>query len=313
MARPRQFSLVFDQIKLARPSKLFLYQDGPRQNHPDDLLNILKCREIATNIDWDCEVNRFYQETNYGCDPSEYLAQKWFFSYVDQGIVLEDDDVPSQSFFPFCKEMLERYANDERINFIAGMNHLGEYSRFNESYFFSSTCSIWGWATWKRTIDQWDDKLSFLNDSSCLELLKINMGKKLFNNKMKSWITHKNLGIPFYESILDSSVLLNSQFNIIPAKNLISNIGISESSTHSSDTLKKLPRKIRKLFFMKTYELEFPLKHPKYILIDNYYSKKVNKILANGYPLIKYMRRIETKIYKSYFMLKNKIGVLNKR
>ena len=100
--RVEQFELVFNSVKFARPSKLYLYQDGAR--NIQDRTGILACREIAEDIDWECEVHRLYQEKNYGCDPSEYMAQKWFFNQEEMGIVLEDDDVPTQSFFPFCKQ-----------------------------------------------------------------------------------------------------------------------------------------------------------------------------------------------------------------
>ena len=86
--RPQQLSQVFEQVRNARPSKLFLYQDGPRSEH--DLPGIKACREVTDQIDWDCEVHRMYQEKNYGCDPSEYISQKWAFSMVDKCIVLED-------------------------------------------------------------------------------------------------------------------------------------------------------------------------------------------------------------------------------
>ena len=102
--RPQQLSQVFEQVKKARPSRLFLYQDGARNER--DLPGIEACREIVSQIDWECEVERLYQEKNFGCDPSEYLSQRWAFSMVDKCIVLEDDDVPSQSFFPFCKERI---------------------------------------------------------------------------------------------------------------------------------------------------------------------------------------------------------------
>ena len=78
--RPQQLSQVFEQVRNARPSKLFLYQDGPRSEH--DLPGIKACREVTDQIDWDCEVHRMYQEKNYGCDPSEYISQKWAFSMV---------------------------------------------------------------------------------------------------------------------------------------------------------------------------------------------------------------------------------------
>ena len=72
--RPQQLSQVFEQVRKARPSKLFLYQDGPRGER--DLPGIKACREVVDQIDWECEVHRKYQEKNYGCDPSEYISQK---------------------------------------------------------------------------------------------------------------------------------------------------------------------------------------------------------------------------------------------
>ena len=39
-SRPKQTAAVFEQIKLARPRRLFLYQDGPRPKRQDDKENI---------------------------------------------------------------------------------------------------------------------------------------------------------------------------------------------------------------------------------------------------------------------------------
>ena len=103
--RPEQLRRVFEQVRLARPSRLFLYQDGPRNDA--DMPGIMACRQVVEDVDWDCQVERMYQERNYGCDPSEYISQKWAFSHVDKCVVLEDDDVPAVSFFAFAKEMLD--------------------------------------------------------------------------------------------------------------------------------------------------------------------------------------------------------------
>ena len=139
-----------EQVRNARPSKLFLYQDGPRSEH--DLPGIKACREVTDQIDWDCEVHRMYQEKNYGCDPSEYISQKWAFSMVDKCIVLEDDDVPSVSFFTFCKEMLDKYEQDPRITMIAGFNNEEITPGVPYDYFFASTFSIWGWPVGKGSL-----------------------------------------------------------------------------------------------------------------------------------------------------------------
>ena len=104
--RPEVLKPVFDEVRKAQPARLFLYQDGPRGER--DMPGIEACRKIMEQVDWPCEVHRMFQEKNYGCDPSEFISQRWAFSQVDKCIVLEDDDVPTQSFFRFCKEMLDR-------------------------------------------------------------------------------------------------------------------------------------------------------------------------------------------------------------
>ena len=137
--RPEPLSKVFAQVKQARPSKLFLYQDGPRNDK--DIKGIEACRKIVSNIDWECEVHHLYQERNYGCDPSEYISQKWAFSIVDKCIVLEDDDVPSLSFFHFCKELLDKYEHDTRISMISGFNPEEITPNISSDYFLQNDIS----------------------------------------------------------------------------------------------------------------------------------------------------------------------------
>ena len=134
--RPESLAKVFEQVRKAQPARLFLYQDGPRGEK--DLPGIQACRDIVAQVDWPCEVHRNYQEKNIGCDPAEYLSQKWAFSMTDKCIVLEDDDIPSISFFRFCKEMLDRYEHDERISMISGMNY-DEQTPIPYDYFFATT------------------------------------------------------------------------------------------------------------------------------------------------------------------------------
>ena len=134
--RHEQFAQVFEQVRKAKPSRLFLYQDGPRPGRQDDIINIKKCRAIAENIDWDCEVHRLYQKKNVGVDPSGYIADTWAFSQTDKCIVLEDDVLPSVSFFSFCKKMLDKYENDDRIMLISGFNVEEETKGILDDYFF---------------------------------------------------------------------------------------------------------------------------------------------------------------------------------
>lgn len=312
--RPAVLEKVFEQVKLARPSKLYLYQDGARPNRDDDLENIQKCREIVADIDWECEVHQNYQDKNYGCDPSEYMAQKWMFAHEEMGIVLEDDDVPSQSFFPFCKELLEKYKDDQRINMICGMNNLQIYEDCPYDYFFSKSGAITGWASWKRVIDEWREYVPFVEDDYAVKQFK-----KLYSNKTiraDKYIDHckanNRSGIAYYESILSGNALVQNRLNIVPTKNLISNIGNVGESTHGAANINLLPKGIRRIFNMPTYEYDFPLNHPPYVMENVDFHYKLNRVMGNGHPFVRIYRRCESVFYRmrsgDFSMFKRKLS-----
>lgn len=299
--RTRVTTFTFEQIRKARPTRLYLYQDGPREGRNDDIENIKKCREIVESmIDWECEVHRLYQDKNYGCDPSEYISQKWMFETETKGIIIEDDDVMSESFFPFCKELLDRYENDTRINMICGRNQLGTYDINGADYFFCRGGGIWGWATWKRTIDSWDTQYKFLNDKYSMNILREKYGRS-FDSFVKICKWHKSTGKEFYESIRSANQFTNNQLNIVPTKNMTCNIGIDIESTHSYADPYRIIRKNRSALFSEIFEYEFPLKHPQYVIEDCIYQKMYDRIMSGSFFVRLFrLRRIEALIYKIF-------------
>lgn len=294
---------AFEQIRKVRPARLYLYQDGPRPGREDDVKNIKECREaVESMIDWECDVHRNYQEKNSGCDPSNYNAQKWMFEIEEKGILLEDDDVMSVSFFRFCKELLDKYENDPRVNIICGMNHLGVYEDCPYDYMFvRDGGGIWGWATWKRVIDQWDTEYKFLNDPYAIKCMRDDFGKRKTDKFIATCKWHKASGKEYYETLNGSMGRLYGNMNIIPTKNMTCNIGISAETTHSVNALYKLPHKARRQLFMKTYEYEFPLKHPTYMQHDEGYWKKVLHHVYGGrcYNFFK-LNKIESRLYRVF-------------
>ena len=282
--RPESFGQVFAEVKKARPSKLFLYQDGPRGER--DMAGIKACREIAEDIDWECEVHRMYQEKNVGCDPSEYISQKWAFSIVDKCIVLEDDDVPSQSFFPFCKEMLDRYEHDERIVMVAGFNTDEVTPDVPDDYFFTTVFSIWGWASWRRVIDQWDGQYSFLDDDYNMHQLRQVVKERRYRKTMlQMCYDHRALKKEYYESIFWASMMFNHGLAIMPTKNLVNNLGVAAGgSTHYAGSLETMPKALRRMFIMQRHELDFPLRHPRYVIENVDYLHRFYRINAYGHP-----------------------------
>lgn len=290
--RPEQLSAVFSQVREARPSRLFLYQDGPRGER--DMAGINACREVVADIDWECEVHRKYQEKNYGCDPSEYISQKWAFSIVDKCIVLEDDDVPALSFFPFCKELLDRYEHDERIGMIAGFNSEEVAEGVESDYFFTSVFSIWGWASWRRVVDRWDPKYAFLDDEGAMRQLGgVMRQRNMQRNILNACYDHRASGKEYYESIFWSALTMNSQLAIMPTRNMVNNLGATEGSVHYTGSLATMPRRVRRMFTMKRHDVEFPLRHPRYVIENVAFKESVYRTYAYGHPLIKTGRSIE--------------------
>lgn len=270
------FSKVFEEVKKIRPTKLFLYQDGPRNEK--DLIGIQKCRELVNDINWECDIKTFYQEKNIGCDPSGFIAQSWFFSNVEYGIVLEDDCVPNHSFFKFCKEMLLKYKDNDKIALISGFNLFDSFEDKHNpgSYFFTAHGGIWGWASWSRFYSKCDPTYSWLNNKDLVKKIKKNFSSSFEANQfIKLAKKRKNENRAYFETILYAAARSNDMLEIVPNVNLISNIGFGPNGTHSNLNFKKIPPKTRKLFLKKNFEINFPLIHPKALKRNKKYEKKI--------------------------------------
>jgi hypothetical protein len=208
-------------------------------------------------------------------------------------MVIEDDVVPSQSFFPFCKEMLDRYEHDERITMISGFNIDEVTPDIPYDYFYTSAFCIWGWASWRRVVDKWDSAYSFLDDEFSMRQLDALIRQRGYRKSfIKMCKDHRDSGHPQFESVFWSTMLFNSGLAIMPTKNMINNIGATDDSAHYSQ-FKTMPRRIKRLFTMKRFELEFPLKHPRYVIEEAGYWKRF--YVANGWdcPWIKIGRSME--------------------
>ena len=158
--RPEITARVFQEIRKAKPKQIYIAADGPRIDHPDDTALCNKTRQICDSIDWDCEVKTLFREENLGCQLAVSNAIDWFFKHESEGIILEDDCLPSQSFFHFCAELLDFYRDDEEIMCISGNNFQQGRGDDEESYYFSRYPHCWGWATWRRAWNKYDHDMS---------------------------------------------------------------------------------------------------------------------------------------------------------
>ncbi|MBK1648839.1 glycosyltransferase family 2 protein [Rhabdochromatium marinum] len=258
--RPDATAQVFAAIRKAKVPRLYVAADGPRSNRPDDAEKVAKVRKIVTAVDWSCEVKTLFRAENLGCKYAVSRGITWFFEQEEQGIILEDDCLPSQSFFWFCDQILERYKNEERIMSIAGTNIFESTlinKKTNESYLFSNYALMWGWATWRRAWNKYDLELS-----SWPSYKKNNLPTKKPRLTFIERLTWKRILDKTYDGIIDTwdyqwiySCWTGGGLTILPGVNLVRNIGFSDDATHTKKSYPILSNLVEQ-------EMSLSLRHP---------------------------------------------------
>ena len=287
--RPKTLAKVFEKVKKVKPPKLFLIQDGPRNQ--DDIRKIVECRNIVNEVDWDCEIFFDYAEKNLGCGVRPQSGITNALKIVDKLIILEDDCVPELSFFDYCEELLDRYENDERIAYISGLNHFEEWDFGGASYGFTKMGAIWGWATWRRAWQRYDYTVEGINDLYTKKLLKKNIldaDKRISVWEKTNKETTLGTKLSYWDFQWGFVKYAQSQFVIVPKYNQISNIGTGADSTHAI-SMKERHKKYKDYNHMPTKALEFPLIHPKCMMCDLAYDELV--VRCNRGNFFKRIRR----------------------
>ena len=292
--RPEYQERQFNVVKAARPSILFIQSDGGRNDKEWDLIR--QNRQLIENgIDWECKVYKLYEDINVGMYAKGLKTFEFIWTKVDRCVFLEDDIIPAVSFFGFCSELLEKYKDDERIECICGSNYVGVNEECDSDYFFSRRGSVWGFATWKRVCTGLDS-LKYADSRYVYSaVLKNTEYDKYTCKRIEAYAEKDNLyegHVPSLEFWFDLLPSLQHQLVIIPKKNMISNIGCDENAAHST-TYNLLPRGIRRVFNMRTYELSLPIRHPEYVFPDLDYENKKNRIFATNMPIIQFARKVE--------------------
>lgn len=231
--RPEHLNHVIDALRKVSPKNIFVAVDGPREGveftEERKLIEETKA-VIAKEIDWDCELKTFYQERNLGCRLGVFSAINWFFENVEEGIILEDDCVPTVDFFRFASEMLIKYRDETRIMHIGAVNYL-DLVRPNK-YYFSQYAHIWGWATWKK---RWQNYEVFIKQEEFKRaMLNIPIGaqREYWYNIFKGQIGFK---VDTWDYNWQFTIFLNKGYCIYPLNTMVENIGFDELATHTKN------------------------------------------------------------------------------
>ena len=274
--RPDTTQQTVNVLKQLQPSHLFVAADGPRPDTPNDPERCRAVRAIIeTQIDWECTLYTLFRTENRGCGHGPAEAISWFFEHVEAGIILEDDCLPALHFFSFCQQLLERYKTDERVYMITGTNALKKWFRFRQAYFFSYMGHSLGWASWRRAWRAFEYDLPGVDWEETQQQLRATLA----NNRCAD---HYLAQFSIYQKTCPADVWdfqwlfarwINGGCTIVPAVNLVSNIGFNAEATHSfyeDDLLANLP----------IYPIELPLK-PAKLKIDRLFDRVVFERFVN--------------------------------
>lgn len=289
--RPDTTARVFESIRQARPPRLYVAADGPRPDRPSEAEKCEQVRQIATSVDWPCEIKTLFRDKNLGCKLAVSNAITWFFEQEEQGIILEDDCLPHPDFFIFCETLLERYKNDDRVFAITGDNFQNGQKRGAYSYYFSKYNHVWGWASWRRAWKYYDREITFWPKwrrsaewrAVCPDAVERRYWEKIFDKmhaaKIDTW-DYQWTATSWYQHAL----------TVTPNVNLVSNIGFGEDATHttSSDNI---------LAELVTHSLG-EIEHPAYVVQDSSADQYVFKQSIGG--RIKHFSSYILDLMKSY-------------
>lgn len=229
--------IVFERVRKAKPRYLYVVADGARPQREGEAQKCEAVRQLfTTQVDWDCTVVPLFRADNLGCRKSVAEGISWFFSQVEQGIILEDDCVPNESFFTFCTAMLDKYRTDDSVMHISGARIAADASSAQANgYIFNRIPYVWGWATWRRAWQHYDAEMEKLPAYLANKADELNILGRYFKNKcIKNFMLVKNYQLNTWDYQWSFTIIERSGKCIVPTQNLVSNIGFGNDATHTT-------------------------------------------------------------------------------
>lgn len=232
--RPDTLETIVRQLEKANVQKIYISVDGPSRSDGEGNFNYQKVLEFVLNDPYlKLHAQTQIQKQNKGLRLHIINALNWVFGMETRAIVLEDDCVPSVQFLQYCKEMLDKYENIDRVMHISGFTFLNIAGK-NSNHRLSNLHSVWGWATWARA---WKKNNEIQIDWKPFTYF-IFLYRKFRSAKIAFWFLRYLREAEYdtrkvWSTNWSFSILQSDGVGVSPATNLISNLGINDdSSTH---------------------------------------------------------------------------------
>ena len=230
--RPDHLRRVLNTLIELKQVEIYVSIDGPRSDidkrNQEEILHILKASKKSFK-----KIQVVTREFNLGCNLGVVSGIDWFFSYIDEGIILEDDCIPDSEFFAFILSNKHKVLLNSRIGMIAGHNPLKKMSHHN--VIESRYSFITGWYT---RSEIWNEIRKDFYKIRFPKLKNRYYEKQDLSEMVFWWAAATRARLDRYDT-WDSSFSIRMWENgyrcIIPPRNFITNIGYGVGAMHTTD------------------------------------------------------------------------------
>ena len=268
------------QNLLADKSDLYIFSDNAKSS--DDISSVNKVRKFCSSLNNFKSITLYEREKNFGLARNIVNGISQVLENNKKIIVLEDDLLTDKFFLKYMNEALNLFENNEDIISIHG--YIYPLKKKLQKPFFLKGADCWGWATWKRGWDLYNDDTNYLYNQ-----IKNNNYQKEFNynnsynyfkiltktlkSKNNSWT------IKWY-----ASAFLKKKLTLYPPHSLVHNIGNDGSGTNSSKNniydnyLKNIPIELENIPVIENSKLKNEFEN-YFNSKNNFIKKLINKFL----------------------------------
>jgi len=216
----------------AKNSTIFIFSDSAKSEKDNE--QVKKVREYIKRISGFKNVEIIFRDKNLGLAGSIISGVSVVIETYGKVVVIEDDLILSPYFLEFMNKGLEIYENVEEVISIHG--YIYPLKKLLPETFFLKGADCWGWATWKRGWDLFEQNAPILLDEIYHRMLEnefdlngavknIKMLKKQIKGENDSWAIRWH-----------ASAFLKNKYTLYPGRSLVQNIGMGKQSTHTKKT-----------------------------------------------------------------------------
>ncbi len=228
----RKVLSALEKAKLANESDLFIFSDGAKAVNCIEHVNHVR---TIIREPWSFKsITIIERNTNMGLAANIIEGVSEVIKKYGRAIVLEDDLEISEYGLQYFNDALKTYQFNDKVMEISGYMYPVEHPEKLEESFFFRVANSWGWATWHRAWQHFEQDINVLTKDFTPEDIKrfsIDHSENFWrqvqqykDGKINSW------AIRWYLSVFKRNGLV-----LYPRESMIQNIGTDGSGTHSDE------------------------------------------------------------------------------